>query len=84
MILQVLTLNSCLHLLDHLNVRLCLLEARWEAPVPRSVICDHVHFSHENEWTQDCSLSPKRAGPWQNPSDTDTGNECSVGGLGSY
>ncbi len=18
------------------------------------VICDHVHFSHKNEWTQDC------------------------------
>ncbi len=22
-------------------------------------ICDHVHFSHKNEWTQDCFLSPE-------------------------
>ncbi len=30
------------------------------------IICDHVHFSHKNGWTQDCFLSPKGAGPWQN------------------
>ncbi len=28
-------------------------------------ICDHVHFSHKNEWTQDCFLSHKGAGPWR-------------------
>ncbi len=33
------------------------------------VICDHVHFSYNNEW------------PWQNPCDSDTGNEQSVGVL---
>ncbi len=27
-------------------------------------ICDHVHFSRKNKWTQDCFLSPKGAGPW--------------------
>ncbi len=26
-------------------------------------ICDHVHLSHKNEWTQDCFLSPKGARP---------------------
>ncbi len=30
------------------------------------IICDHVHFSHKNEWTQDCFLSPKGVGPWRN------------------
>ncbi len=39
------------------------------------IICDQVNFSHENEQTQDCFLSPKGAGPWWNPCDTDTGNE---------
>ncbi len=29
-------------------------------------ICDHVHFSHKNEWTRDCFLSPKGAGLWRN------------------
>ncbi len=24
--------------------------------------CDHVYFSHENEWTQGCFYSPKEAG----------------------
>ncbi len=28
------------------------------------IICDHVHFSCKNEWTQDCVQSPKGAGPW--------------------
>ncbi len=28
------------------------------------VICDHVYFFHKNEWTQNCFLSPKGAGPW--------------------
>ncbi len=42
------------------------------------IISDHIHFSRKNEWTQDCFLSPKGAGPWQNPCDTDTGNEHSV------
>ncbi len=28
------------------------------------IICDHVYFSHKNEWTQDCFLSPRAAGPW--------------------
>ncbi len=28
------------------------------------IICDHVHFFSKNEWTQDCFLSPKGAGPW--------------------
>ncbi len=27
-------------------------------------ICDHVHFCHKNEWTQDC-LSPEGAGLWR-------------------
>ncbi len=39
------------------------------------IICDHVYFFHKNEWTRDCFLSPKGAGPWWNPCDTDTGNE---------
>ncbi len=26
------------------------------------IICDHAHFSHKNEWTLDCFLSPKGAG----------------------
>ncbi len=38
------------------------------------IICDHVHFSHKNERTKDCLLSPKGAGLWQNPCDTDTGS----------
>ncbi len=42
------------------------------------IICDHAHFSCKNEWTQDCFLSSKGAGPWQNPCDTDTGNERSM------
>ncbi len=29
------------------------------------IICDHVHFSHKIEWTQDCFLSPKGAGQWR-------------------
>ncbi len=29
------------------------------------IICGHVHFSHKNEWSQDCFMSPKGAGPWQ-------------------
>ncbi len=45
------------------------------------IICDHIHFSQRNEWTQDCFLSPKGAVPWRNPCDTDTGNELSAGGL---
>ncbi len=48
------------------------------------IICDHVHFSQKNEWTQDCFLSPKGAGPWGNPCDTVTGNEQSVGDLAFY
>ncbi len=48
------------------------------------IICDHVHFSHKNEWTQDCFLSPKAAGPWRKPCDTDTGYERSVRGLAFY
>ncbi len=48
------------------------------------MICDHVHFSHNNEWTQDCFLFPKGAGRWRNPCDIDTGNEWSVRGLASY
>ncbi len=48
------------------------------------IICDHVHFSHKNEWTKDCFWSPKGAGPWRNPCDTDTGNERSVRGLAFY
>ncbi len=28
------------------------------------IICDHIHFSHRNEWTQDCLWSPEGAGPW--------------------
>ncbi len=47
-------------------------------------ICDHVHFSHKNKWTQDCFLSPKGAGPWQNPCDTDTGKERSVRRLAFF
>ncbi len=27
------------------------------------IICDHVHFSHKDEWPQDCFLCPKGAGP---------------------
>ncbi len=45
------------------------------------IICDHVHLSHKHEGTQDCILSPKGAGPLQNPCDTDTGNDCLVGRL---
>ncbi len=32
------------------------------------IIYDHVDFSRKDEWTQDCFLSPKRAGagPWRN------------------
>ncbi len=26
------------------------------------IICDHVHFSHKNKWTQDCFLTPKGRG----------------------
>ncbi len=48
------------------------------------IICDQVHFSHKNEWTQDCVYSPKGAGPWKNPCDTDAGNERSVRGLAFY
>ncbi len=48
------------------------------------IICDYVHFSHKNEWTQDRFLSPKGAGPWPNPCDTDTGNEQLVSGLTFY
>ncbi len=29
------------------------------------IICDRVHFSHKNEWTQDCFLSPTEAEPWR-------------------
>ncbi len=29
-----------------------------------AIICNHTHFSHKNELTQDCFLSPKGAGPW--------------------
>ncbi len=29
------------------------------------IICDHVHFSHKNEGTQDSLCSPKGAGLWQ-------------------
>ncbi len=43
------------------------------------IICDHVLFSHKNEWTQDRLLSPKEL--WRKPCDTDTGNEHSVGDL---
>ncbi len=45
------------------------------------IICDHILFSRKNKWPLDCFLSPKDAGPWRNPCDTDTGNECSVRGL---
>ncbi len=48
------------------------------------IICDHVHFSRKNEWTQDCFLSPKGAGPGEKPCDTDTGNERSVRRLTFY
>ncbi len=48
------------------------------------IICDHIHFFPKNEWTQDCFLSPKGAGPWQNPCDTDTGSEQLVRGLPFY
>ncbi len=48
------------------------------------IICDHVYFSHKTGWTQDCFLSPKGAGPWGNPCDTDTGNEQSVRRLTFY
>ncbi len=27
------------------------------------IICNHVQFSHKNEWTQHCFSSPKGAGP---------------------
>ncbi len=27
------------------------------------IICDHAHFSHKMEKTQDCFFSPKGAGP---------------------
>ncbi len=27
------------------------------------IICDHVHFSGKNEWTEDCLESPEGAGP---------------------
>ncbi len=47
------------------------------------IICDHVHFYHKSEWTQDSFKSPKGAGPWRNPCDTDTAYERSVGGLTS-
>ncbi len=47
------------------------------------IIYDHVHFSCKNKWTKDCFLSPKGAGPWRNPCDTDTGNERSVRVLAS-
>ncbi len=49
-----------------------------------AIICDHSHFSLKNEWTQDGFLSPKGAGLWQKPCDTDTGNERSVRGLAFY
>ncbi len=42
------------------------------------IISVHVHFSHKNEWTQDYLKSPKGAGQWRNPSDADTGNDCSL------
>ncbi len=45
------------------------------------IICDHGHFSHKNERSRDCFLFPKGAELWQNPCDTDTGNESSVRGL---
>ncbi len=48
------------------------------------IICDHIHFSYKNEWTQDCFLSPKGAGPWHNPCDTDTGSEQPVRRLSFY
>ncbi len=48
------------------------------------IICDHVHYTCKNERAQECFLFPKGAEPWQNSCDTDTGNELSVGGLGSY
>ncbi len=35
-------------------------------------ICDHIHFSCKNVSQ---AVAPKGAGPWQNPSDTDTGNK---------
>ncbi len=28
------------------------------------IICNHIHFSLKNEWTQNCFLSPKGAGLW--------------------
>ncbi len=48
------------------------------------IICDHVHFSHKSEWTQDCFLSSKGAGLGWNPCDTDTGNERPLRGLSFY
>ncbi len=38
------------------------------------IICDCGYFFHKNEWTEDCFLSPKGAGPKRNPCDTDAGN----------
>ncbi len=31
------------------------------------IFCDHVHFSHRNEWTKNCFLCPKEVGLWRNP-----------------
>ncbi len=48
------------------------------------IVCDRVHFSLKNEWTQNCLYFSRGAGPWLNPCDTDSGNELWVRGFAFY
>ncbi len=48
------------------------------------IICEGIYLSRKNNRTQACFWSPKGAGLWRSPCDTDTGNERSVRGLAFY
>ncbi len=49
-----------------------------------TIICDHVHFSRKNEWTQDCSSLLKGRGRGQKLCDTDTGSARSMKRFAFY